>query len=356
MAVINEKKRAKAHKLLKNHDLELNPMDYNASMMRATNYLNVTYDAKARMSWIKARFPKAKFGEHSDLDFRTLSTLIRLQDNGNALSDAHIALIDVEYNRLLAKSTDKVKIVEVVVSAPKASIQEKMDTKVSEFLAEFAALVDGYATDRTIPNVARLINSMGIRGPMVNKVAARVQNTMAELREAIEGQDKQLVEGYSQFKKAELKKLLGIYESLIAALGQAKVTTVRKTRAVKVKPPAVIAKWVKFCAEDTELKLKSINPAQAVGASEIWTYNNKVRKITCYKATEGATLTFKGTSLLNFDVEKSVIKTVRKPEGLTKLVGQGTRAWNAFLKTITTKPGIVKGRFGEDTLILSVMK
>jgi hypothetical protein len=355
MAVINEAKRAKAHKLLKNTDPELNPMDYNASMMRVTNFLNVTYTAKDRMEWIRTHYPKAKFGEHSDLDFKSLATLCRLKDNGNALSDAHEQLMKSEFERLQVVSKRKVAEPKLA-AAPVQSIQDKMDEKVNSFLGEFAGLVDEYTTNKTIPKVDQLIKSMGIRGPMVNKVLNRVARTTQELRDAIDATDKQLVEGYSNFKKVELKKLLSIYESLISALGQAKVTTVRKARVVKSKPPVVVAKWVKFCKEDKETGFKSVEPFKAIGASEVWTYHVTARKLTCYKAVAGQELTFKGTSILNFDTEKSVIKTVRKPEEMKKLVGAGTRPWNAYMKSLTTKPGTVKGRFGDETLIMAVMK
>lgn len=344
----------KAHRLLKNSDPLIDPEDYDASIARVTNYFNEKYDAKDRVVWVKAHFPKLKFGNHAIGSFQILGNLCRLIDNGNELSAKHQALMDAEVERLVKVS--KIVAVEEVDDTPKASIQEKMDEKVSAFLAEFNALVDDYVTTKNIPKVDSLVNGMGIRGPMVNKVLQKIEKQMAEFVEALEGKDKQLVEGYSHFKKIELKRLLGIYESLVTALGQAKVMTVRKPRATKAKPPAVIAKNVKFCANDTELGLKSVYPALCVGASEVWAFNVKTRKLACFKAIDGMELTFKGSTLLNWDTSKTVIKTIRKPQELSKLIGQGTRAWNSYFKTITTKPGKVTGRFNEETLILAALK
>ena len=180
--------------------------------------------------------------------------------------------------------------------------------------------------------------------------------TKEELTEVLEGKDKQLVEGYSQFKKVEVKRLLGMYESLETALGQAKVLTVRKPRKTKVKPPAVIAKSVKFCKENTELGLTSVQPAMVVGASEVWAFNAKYRKLQLIKAVSGQTLTFKGTTIQNFDTENSMSKTVRKPEEIAKLVGQGTRTWTKAFKENKSKPGGVNGRINEETLLLAVFK
>lgn len=345
----------KSHRLLKNHDPAIDPEDYAASLARVTNYLNVTYDDKARMSWVKEHFPKIKFKNSSDLDFRVLSTLVRLVNNGNAISDKHQILMDNEVIRLSEKKKVEVPVAESKPSTV-VSIQDKMDEKVSAFLAEFNALIDDYVLTRSIPKIESLVNGMGIRGPMTGKVLSKIEKPMSELREALEGDDKQLVEGYSNFKKIELKRLLGIYESLVSALGQAKVMTVRKPRKMKAKPPAVIAKSVKFCANDTELGLKSVYPALCVGTSEVWTFNIKTRKLACFKSIDGMELTFKGSTLLNWDTEKSSIKTIRKPQELSKLVGQGTRAWNKYFKELTTKPGTLTGRFGEDTLIMAALK
>jgi len=284
-----------------------------------------------------------------------LGTMCRLVDNGNELSEKHQALMESEVERLIQPSI-KFEEDSEIESTPRASIQDKMDEKVSMFLGEFAGLVDDFVITKQIPKVEPLINSMGIRGPMVKKVLVRIARTMQELRDAIDGTDKQLVEGYSNFKKVELKRLLGIYESLESALGQAKVMSVRKPRKTKAKPPAVIAAKVQFCKESTEYTLKSLYPVNVVGASEVWLFNAKTRKLACYKSIDGMELTFKGTTLLNWDTEKSSTKTIRKPLELSKLVGQGTRAWTKFFKEINAKPGTLTGRLNEDTLILAVMK
>jgi len=350
-----EAKRAKAHKLLRNNDPHLNPMDYRESLVRVLSYFNTTYDDKERMSWIKAHYPKVKFKDLAMVEFRALANLVRITDNGDELSEHHQMVMQQELNRLTDTSKEKkVKPVEVKAEAPKATIQDKMDDKVSEFLGEFAGLVDQYCIDGTIPKVDSLVNSMGIRGPMVKKVLARVQNTIDELDEVLEGTDPQLNEGYSQFKKVGLKRLRGIYTSLTEALNQAKVQTVRKTRTVKVKPPAVVAAKVKYAKDNADLKMKSINPATVVGMSELWVFNTKYRKLQYYEAIAGQTLTFKGTTLLNFDVAKSMSKTIRKPELIN--YSDGKRVLNKFFKETKAAEQKVTGRINEECILLVTYK
>lgn len=351
-----ETKRAKAHKILrnKNTDLEINPLNYAETFTRALNHLNYNYDTKQYRSWVTQHYPKVKFGEYHDQEFRTLGALVRLLDNGNTLSDEHMAKVESEFKRLTVPYSKVVEVKEEKPGVKVQTIQDKMDEKVSDFMAEFNALVDQYTIDRTIPKVGSMVTNMGIKGPMLKKVAEKVSSIMAELQEAIAGTDKQLVEGYSNFKKVELKRLLGIYEDLIAALGQAKVTVVRKARTPKVKPPGVVAAKVKYKKEDTDIGIKGLSPVQAVGATEVWVFNTKYRKLQVYEAQDGMTLTFKGTTFLNFNIEKSFCKGVRKPEQLQALAGK--RAYSNYMKTIKGKPGKVTGRLNEECLILAVFK
>ena len=344
-------KRAKAHKLLKNNEPKIGFMTYDHDMIKALQYYNLNHDGKEKRKWVLERFPKLKFNSDlSDYYFRVAGTLIRIENNGNELSDEHKAKLQKEIEFLM-KPAVKVEVPKEEVK-PKASVQDAMDEKVSNFLGEFAGLVDEYVLTRSHPKVDNLVNTMGIRGPMAKKVIDKVHKNMSELQEAIEGTDKQLVEGYSNFKKVELKKLLGIYEQLVTSLTQAKVTTVRKPRAKKVKPPAVIAKSVKFAKENIDLGMKSINPAHVVGQSEVWFFNTKYRRIACYKAREGATLSWKGTTLTDWDTEKSFVKTVRKPDEIKGLMNLGTRAWNKYGKELKSKSATPNGRCNEETIIL----
>lgn len=362
MATAN--KREKAHRLLKNSDPIINPLRYDTDLLLALQYFNINYDNKQKKKWVQARYPKAKFhAGHSDYYYKTLGTLVRLEDNGNTLSDKHTKVMQREFDYLTnepkSANDDSVATVDESLKVEKKvlSIQEKMDNSVSAFMAEFNNLVDEWTMDRKVlPKVDKLVTQMGLKGPMLAKTIARIKPQMQEIADAIEGKDKQLVEGYSNFSKAELKKLHGIYEQLVGAVAQAKVSAPRKARVAKVKPAAVVAKSVKYCAENIDLKLKSINPALVVGTNEVWLFNSKYRKLFCYKAIQGQSLTFKGSTLLNWDTEKSESKGLRKPEVLHGLMDLGTRAWNKLMKETKSKASPCNGRINKETLILVAFK
>lgn len=354
------KRQATADRILKRNNGEpiINAMDYKASLIIALNYYNINYDNKDKKKWFIAHFKKQVDFPTSDIrdyEFATAGTLARILANGNTLDVSELDRLESELYRI-RKLAKPVVVAPVVTNAvAKPNIQDRMNEKAAEFMAEFNSMVDQYTITRETFDPAKLVAQFKLPTPVAKKVAAKAAATTAELEEALEGTDKQLVEGYSHLKKTELRKLSGFYTALNEALNQAKKTVVR-TRKVKVKSAGEIVKRMKFLAEDAELGLKSVQPHGIVGADEVWCYNIKTKKIQGYKAIDGETLTVKGTTLMNYDTTKSVGRTVRKPEQLMALIGNGKRVFNTFMKTLKTKDIALNGRINQDTIILATFK
>jgi hypothetical protein len=191
--------------------------------------------------------------------------------------------------------------------------------------------------------------------PQVSKLIPKAfTKTIIELEEAIEGSDKQLVEGYSNFKKTKLRKLINQLKAIEDACQQQVVSAkaARKPRARKEKPASVVAKNVKFMKEFTELKLTSEKPEKIIGSSEVWVYNTKYKKIQVYRSL-GA-LGIKGTTILNYDVATSGAKTIRKPELVTGYADMTKRNLANEFKNLKTKESAVNGRINEECIILKV--
>jgi hypothetical protein len=101
--------------------------------------------------------------------------------------------------------------------------------------------------------------------------------------------------------------------------------------------------------------LVSINPADIVGAQELWVYNTKSRKLGKYVAKEFAELSIKGTSIINFDEVKSVQKTLRKPEEqLKEFKAAGKVQLRKFLDDIKAVDIKLNGRINEEVVLLKV--
>ena len=350
------KRLALVEKLMKKTgEPEINNLQYQASLLYALNYYNAEYDNKQKKAWFLAYFKKeAKFptSEIHEREFRSAGTLCRMLALGNALEENEMTFIQNEFIRI--KDLSRPDVVEV--SVKKVNIQDLLEDKAKEFVADFNGILDEFVMDRkAIPDIDRLMKTP-LTTPVANKVAQKIQRTLFELRAAAAGTDAYLNEGYSNFKKTDLKKLLAAYENLTERLNQLKKVVIRKARTPKAKPVGVIVAKMKFAPADDVLGLKSVSPTSIVGADELYCFNVKTRKMQVYKALDGMTLTVKGTTIMNYDMEKSGQKTVRKPETLAPLSDKGKRVYANFMKALTAKPIVPNGRINADTLLLATFK
>ena len=348
-----------------NHEPVIDQAEYKISLINALNWYNKNNTSADYKDWFITHFRKRinfPTGLIHDMEYRMAGSLARIMANGNELSEEHMARIESEFTRIQQMSlylkSKQVEVVQVAATPVKKAptIQERMNDKVTDFVGEFNGMIDQFLQDGQQPNVGALVKTMGITGPMGKKVMEKVEKPMAELNEVLEGKDKQLVEGWSNLKKTEIKKMLAIYESLMEKLQQAKVTAPVKTRKVKVKPAGVIVQKLKYMKEHAELKLKSVPPASIVGASEVWVFNTKYNKLQGYFAADGLSISVKGTTLLNYNTEKSEQKTVRKPETVNVLTNAGKRTYSQFFKALTTKESSTNGRINEECIILATFK
>ena len=103
------------------------------------------------------------------------------------------------------------------------------------------------------------------------------------------------------------------------------------------------------------MKLVSVSPTDIIGASELWIFNTKTRKLGRYVAAEFNTLGVKGTSITGFDEFKSVQKTLRKPEEKLKEFKAANKvALRKFLDEINATDTKMNGRINEETVLLKV--
>jgi hypothetical protein len=181
-----------------------------------------------------------------------------------------------------------------------------------------------------------------------------------ELKMALLGENKELLEGYSFFSKPKLRKFYDFHKMLCdhLKLRMSIVKSNRKPRKKKKRKPEQVVKKLKYLAKDTNTGAESILPEDIIGASTIITYNTKTRKATLFVGdpSQGG-LTVKGSSIIGFDLDQSKEKTVKKPTDFIKVAKKdGIRAINNAWKSINTKESLPKGRINGHTLILRAIK
>ena len=258
---------------------------------------------------------------------------------------------------------DEEAVVEVKSTVVQPTIQERVKDSAMRMTEEIEDAIESFQTDpeNFDPKAFKMLNLL--KGKEVKAAHARIikdfySRDLAELEELASGKgDEQLKEGYSHRSKKQVKNLIAFYQEIMSACDmlaqEAKVN--RKPRKTKVVPKDKIVAKLKFMKSNEPLKLVSINPADIIGAGELWIFNTKTRKLGKYVASEFNTLNVKGTTITNFDEFKSIQKTIRKPEEKLKEFKAANKvALRKFLDEINATDTKMNGRINEETILLKV--
>lgn len=177
----------------------------------------------------------------------------------------------------------------------------------------------------------------------VADVIARAQDALDNFK--VEGEQQYPLHMKVWFK-AVIDKLSGIQKIV-------KVRKPRMTRVRKVNPLKMTAK-VKYLRNDSELKIDSKSPVDLVGKTKVYIYDTKYKKLTKLTCAEASGFVIKGTTIQNFDPDKSSVAFLRKPKNELN-TGMGIRELDRVMNSTKSKRQVEpKGRLNEYTLILSI--
>ncbi len=290
----------------------------------------------------------------------TVHSLIMAHRAGMPLRERHIAFIDVEIERAITRGDADVVEEPVVEEKPKAvvpTIQDRLNEKTAETIGELEGHYDAFLQDTNYKfKPYDFLVANNVPQSQLTKYEAVFQARFAELATAFERTDEQLTEGYSHYKSADYKRIMAfidqILNDIIQYRGVKKAT--KKIRAPKSVSKEKVVSKLKYAREDKSLRIVSINPADIVGAQELWVYNVKTRKLGRYVADglQGP-LNVKGTTVIGYDEAKSITKTLRKPEEKLKEFARATKVeLRKFLDQIKTTETRLNGRINTDTVLL----
>lgn len=285
-------------------------------LIKALNSYNQNYDAKKLREWT---LKYIKDHKHPNTDaakaplfmFTTEATLLRMSVRGMILTDEQDRLVRNWLNALgpirdLDSDEDE---------APKPKRQKK--SSVDFNMQAFDDAMDALSA----PEFDAAKSMKGV-------VAY-----CAEQLQAIKDEPKAYPKDVREWIKA-------MHEKAVQIESQTKFRVVTKRKPRKKDPAKIVAK-VQYQKTDATLKLTSLNPKDVLGKKKLYIYDTKLRKLKKITAiAEG--FTFKGTTLMNVDLSKSAIKTVRKPErDLTGTV-EGIRALDRVFNGLTGKGSEIK--------------
>lgn len=195
-----------------------------------------------------------------------------------------------------------------------------------------------------------------LKGNAIDPFLRMIEPEYNVIKDAYTKSCDQAVEAYAHLTKGEKRKMMKQFEDCFDDLEKLRNSfrAVRTTSIKKRKSSDAQVAKLKYCEEDVDNKLTSINPILIPGKSKLYVYNRKNRKLMQYTTTATDGFLISGTSIKNFD-DASKQATLRKPEDilpdvLNKTELQISKLWDK----ITTKVDKPNGRLNADCILMRV--
>jgi len=358
-----------------NVDVELDDNVYAANLENALYYVHyqmsnkeLTKEFTTYAKKIKA-YKKTPFSVLPDHEYKVAGKYCFIMNRGGVLKEALQYKIDAIIEEVAARATEINKTKKAETAAKEAkkgiviSIQDRLRMKAENVCGEeFEGLVDELVAnpkefDLKAFDPVGIMAKHELKQGHLRYIVKFYKPLLPELEQFLKDPCDDLKDGYKDFGKSGVKKLIKFYQAIIDAAGmiitRAKVN--KKPRAKKQVPANKVVEKLKYLKEDTTLKIASIDPVDILGAKELWVYNTKYRKIGVYYAFDETGIHAKGASLTNIG-ERSVQKTLRKPaEQVRTFTGPQAKFKKAFkdINSIETK---LNGRLNEHCILLRVFK
>jgi len=338
---------------------------YGVKFITAMNWYSIDGNKADARKFIREYIKKNRpadlkdFDKVPDKEIRpTYGWIARILSKGAKLSDYHVENFNNYIFTILKPITIPV-VQKTVIVSNKPSIQDAMNEKIANYIGTLEGAYDDYITDGTEFSLEADMKAKEIPQAYVPKIEEWAKRRLREWIEITEGKDAQLNEAYSHYTKTSKKDVAKFFAAMVQdceKYGAFKKAN-RKPRTAKPKTPAQQVKNLKYKTKDEELSISSVSPMDIVGASAVWLFNTKNRKLSVYRTDSGQGIQVKGSALQNYDPEVSETKTLRKPaEQLQELLNAGKVQLRKFMDTIKTKGGDVNGRVSLDMLIVRVVR
>jgi hypothetical protein len=343
-----------------------------SSLIAAFTWYNYHYDKKTVkeliIDWLirNDRQRDAKdFGRVPESTIRNqIGWLCRMNTMGLDLNEHELLAVD----QAITEHLRTVRAIKEVIKAaePDAPARPNIQDRLREKMIEAAGEIEGMYDDLIIAGAKMsadfkpitILRGMNVAPQMVGEIANQWKSRLDELEQVVAGKDAQLVEGYGNFGKLQVKNLVKFAEQVIADCGSyVQIKKVeRKPRKKKAVSPEKLTSKFKYLKEFAELKLTSVPVTDLIESQEAWLYDTKKRKLIYVVAdTHAGTFTVKNNNLIGFDPTNSVQKTLRKPaEQIKALLQGGVAQHRKYFKDIKATEIKFNGRGNENLVLLKV--
>lgn len=321
----------------------------------ALNWYNYMHDQEQAREWVfeylKRNNSKSDLAAVRRLPKYAIPTTVgwiaRILMNGNQLEN--MEYFNGRMTELLTQGQKIKEVVNIKSDVSVISIQERTQHKIKMLLTECEEAVD---------NDSALNIYEWLKGKEATvQAASAICDYYAKWIKDFEYEDEFESRAEKKVRLGKLSYWTQFVYDCERFIGNKKVTKVRKPREKKVKSTVDQVSKVQYQKEFPSLKIMSVNPAEMIGANQVWTYNTKYKKLSRYDALGPNGIQVKGTTLIGYDEEKSLTKSVRKPdETIKQLLSAGKVALRNILTELKTNESKPTGRINTDTIILRVIK
>lgn len=337
--------------------------------LRNYNYFNDHKDAfKWAEAWVKNNRAQDLADFKASPEWRvntTLGGLCKMHMAGAPFNEKRMAWINAGIDVAVASGKVNRKTQTAATTKPTKTSADILAERIDDFLSEVEGVIDSYNGEGEVYSVYNELKKINAPKPLAQRVYDYYKPLYDEVEELVTKKTPDLVEGYKHLKSVKEKKdymafiknIIDDCQKFMNASTAAKVRAPKQPRAKKKVPVEKIVSKVKYQKESAEYKLTSVDPANVIGASEVYLFNTKYRHLIQLVAASPEGFSIKGTTITNLKEEACLRKTLRKPEELLIEIGKTTKARvNRVFTEIKTKPAGANGRINEETIILKVFK
>lgn len=317
---------------------------YKLELTTALNYTTYMFDAKDCKT-----FASEYAKEHLDItfsnipeyEFRHLGGLCWLLSNGLKIST--LEEIHMQLNELVTKHT---KEKNSKVSAVTPTKQSAVQIKTGLLIAELEGIIDDvYLGKKDIVNPSQWFDHF--KPFNITQVRMHFENQANDLPKE------------DELPILKNKRNSSAISCIITQLAEFENTNKKDKKIHAPKPkkivPAKMVLKLKYKKKDDEYSIKSIHPTKIIMADALWVFNTTSRRMSHYVAQDKVGLLVKGTTVHNYDQEKSCEKLLRKPaEFLKKLESSGKVSQRSLLDEIKSVSKVPNGRVNDKCCLVKV--
>lgn len=328
-------------------------------LIKYYNWCHAHFESEDAKKFVLKMHPKIAcvLDKHHPALFVTLGWISRIMEFGGILPIRTLTWYKDKLNKLSRVEVSFDTKEEIPVMNQGQVIQSNLARQFDDVMSDFEKEIDNFWINKsTTFNPYTYLVSNEVKGFHAAKIAEYYTSHLEEVTAVLRGTDEELLAAYRVTPEVVLKKYKVFLETIINDCARMSINAkiARKPRKKKVKTASQLTSKMKYKAADDRFKIKSVQPTDIIGASQVWVFNTKTRKLGVYNALNiNDKLSVKGSKVLNYDPAKSIQKTVRKPDVVLPIITQGGKvALRTVLSDINAVETFLTGRINADIVIL----